>query len=125
MQTRSGFWAVHAEAGAHFWAERLNGLLFSLHDVRQGGIARLVEPQISCDDCWQSTQECLQTPIYLQQKNKHTGDSALHNAGTCACTSGQCIADPAWLRLTQSDFVKHTSLLHTSRISQSNSRNNS
>lgn len=38
------------EAVAHFWAKRLNGLFLSLHDVRQGGIARLVQPQISCDD---------------------------------------------------------------------------
>ena len=43
------------QAVSHFWAERLNRLLFSLHDVRQGGIARLVQPEISCDDCWQPT----------------------------------------------------------------------
>ena len=46
---------MQAGSVAHFWAERLDGLLFSLHDVRQGGIARLVQPEISCDDGGQPT----------------------------------------------------------------------
>lgn len=39
-----------AIAVAHFWGKRLNGFFLSLHDVGKGGIAWLIQPQISCDD---------------------------------------------------------------------------
>jgi len=50
---------------SYLWVQQLNRLFLGFHDVWQGGIARLVQPQVSGDDSWQATQQSLQPSIHL------------------------------------------------------------
>ncbi len=40
---------------SYLWVQHLDRLFLGFHDVWQGGIARLVQPQVSSDDSWQTT----------------------------------------------------------------------